>query len=379
MSDPLATLTDVFEDPSTRHGGTADHALPVAVVSWPAVPIEIVRAAGLRAVVVRGDAAPTSAADAWLESNAFPNRLRQLIELVLAGRVRHARCIVLPRTSDADYKAFLYLRELIRRGVTRDSPPVLLFDLLQSNGPDVAAYDAARTRELFHALVRLGGGVATHDYVREAITRTNAARAAMRRLLALRRGEPRVSGSEVLPVLGAFWRLAPGEYATLANAAADLLGRRAPLHGPRVLVLGAPVDGRVLHTAIESLGAVVVGETGPWGCDSPDEDVSPDGDPFFAIAERYRRRAIGPRTPLQTMRRRLERMASDVDAVVVLLTPDDAVFGWDYPALRAWLEARQLPHVCVTGDPCVPPGDEDCERLASLVAAATPRVGTSHG
>jgi hypothetical protein len=75
----------------------------------------------------------------------------------------------------------------------------------------------------------------------------------------------------------------------------------------------------------------------------------------------------------------VQRVADDVDAVVVSLPPEDTVFGWDYPALRAWLEARQLPHLCVTGDPCLPLGTADRERIAGLLAAATPGVGARHG
>lgn len=379
MSDAIATLTAVFEDPSFRHGGATDHAQPAAAISWPAVPIEIVRAAGLRPVVVRGGAAPTPLADEWLEAGAFPNRLRQLLEAVLSGRLRQAGCLILPRTSDPDYKAFLYLRELLRRGVAASPPPVLLFDLLQSNGPDVGAYDAARTRALFEALAALGNRTASLEDVRQAITQTNVARAGLRRLMALRRGSPRVRGAEVLPLLGAFWRLAPAQYAVLATEAADVLSRRAPIEGPRVLVAGAPIDGPAVHEAIESLGAVVVAEPGPWGSDAPGEDVSSEGDPFAAIAERYRRDGIGPRTPPVAVHQRTRHAAADVDAVVVLLPPDDTVFGWDYPALRGWLDARRVPHVCLTGDPCLPPGAADRQRLATLIAAVAPPVEARHG
>ena len=377
MPSAIATLTGAFEDPST-HGSTTEHDRRVAVTSWPTVPTEIVRAAGLRPVVMRSGTAATPLADERLEVDVFPNRLRQLLEAALAGRLRHAACVVLPRTSDPDYKAFLYLRELIRRQAMPHQL-VLLFDLLQSNGPDVRAYDAARTRELFEALVTLGQRSASADDLREAIARANVARAAMRRLLALRRGTPRVSGADVLPLLGAFWRLAPDDYATLASHAADVLAHRPPLDAPRVLLAGAPVDGPALHAAIESHGAVVVAEPGPWGSDAAAADVPLDGDPFTAIAECYRGGAIGPRTPLVAVQQRMRQLADDVDAVVVLMPPDDTVFGWGYPALRAWLEARQLPHACLFGDPALPLGAGDDERLATLVAAATPRVGARHG
>ena len=379
MADALTVLTDAFEDQSVRHGGASDHADPVVVISWPAVPIELVRAAGLRPVMIRGAAAATPLADQWLEPDTFPNRLRQLVDSALAGRLQHALCVVLPRTSDPDYKAFLYLRELVRRRVTPSLPPVVLFDLLQSNGPDIRAYDAARARDLFGTLATLRQRRASTEDVDEAIERTNVARAAMRRLLDLRRHRPRVSGAEVLPLLGAFWRMAPDEYAGLANEAADALGRRTPLDGPRVLLAGAPVDGPALHAAVESLGAVVVAEPGPWGTDAPGEDVSSGGDPFTAVAERYRRCAAGPRMPLTTVQQLVRPVADDVDAVIVVLPPEDTVFGWDYPALRTWLDSRQLPHLCVTGDPCLPLSAADRERLTALISSVRPRVGARHG
>ena len=377
MPDALATLTGAFEE-STRNGGATDHAEPVAVMSWPTVPVEIVRAAGLRPILIRGEAASTPLADRWLEPDAFPNRLRQLVDRALAGHLLHAMCVVLPRTSDPDYKAFLYLRELIRRKVTPPEPPILLFDLLQSSASDVRPYDAARTRDLFDTLVGLRQRIASLDDVHDAIERANRARAAMRRILALRRGVPRVRGAEALPLIGAFWRLAPDEYTSLANAAADTLSRRRPLAGPRVLLAGAPVDGPALHAAIELLGAIVVAEPGPWGTDAAGEDVSSEGDPFMAIAERYRRCAIGPRMPRTSVQQLVRQGTDDVDAVIVLLPPEDTVFGWDYPELRRWLDARQLPHLCVTTDPCVPLGTADLERIAALMGSVTPRVGTRH-
>jgi len=378
MPAAIARLTDAFEDPSTA-GGETDHDHPIAVLSWPTVPVEIVRAAGLRPVVMRGASTGTPLADARLEADVFPNRVRQLIEAVLAGRLSRTACVLLPRTSDADYKGFLYLRELIRRGVASAGTPILLFDLLQSDGPDVGAYNAARTRDLFTTLTSLVQRESSPDEVRDAIARANTARAAMRRLLALRQGTPRVAGAEVLPLLGAFWRLAPADYAALAGEAADVLGRRPPLHGPRVMLAGAPVDGPQLHAAIEAHGAVVVAEPGPWGSEAAGEDIVAGADPFAAIADRCRRQAIGPRTPLAAVRQRMQPLMEDVDAVVVVVPPDDTAFGWDYPRLRDWLEARQLPHTCLFGDPSVPPGPVEQERIATLVAAATQRAGARRG
>jgi hypothetical protein len=138
-----------------------------------------------------------------------------------------------------------------------------------------------------------------------------------------------------------------------------------------VLLAGAPVDAPVLHQAIESHGAVVVAEAGPWGSGAAGDDVRVDDDPVAALADKYRADSFGPRTPVGALRRWTERMLADVDAVVVWLPPYDAVFGWDYPALRELLDARGVPHVCLRGDQDDALAPADHARLEAMVADAS--------
>jgi hypothetical protein len=377
-ANAITTLTSAFEKTFT----SASLEGAAAVVSWPSVPVEIVRAAGLKPVVVRGGASSagaTPAADGHLEPGIFPSRLRRLVDAALTGRLSGAACIVVPRTSDPDYKCFLYLREFVRLGISPTLPPVLLFDLLQSQGPDVPAYNAARTRALLEALAAATGRQPSLDDVRHEITRTNRARAAARRLLTLRCGELRITGTEVLPLLGAFWNLPPEEYAALAEEAADDIARRAPLAGLRILLAGAPVDGPALHAAIEARGAIVVAETGPWGSDMAVDELDAGDDPIAALAARYHTYTIGARTPAGILRASTARALEGVDAVVVSLPPDDSVFGWDYPALRDLLAARRIPHICLHGDPCEPLSPDDSSRIETLVGDAAARKEVSIG
>ena len=375
----IATLTDAFEGTFASLGHFADRDGSVVVTSWPSVPMEIIRAAGLRPVVARGAATPTATADAQLESDIFPSRLRHLIEAALTGRLSHVARIVVPRTSDPDYKCFLYLREFVRTGVGQPPAPIVLFDLLQSSSADVRAYNEARTKALFEELASVSGSFPSNDDLRREVTNANAARAAARRLVALRRGDPRITGTEVFPLLGAFWQMAPEQYATLAGEAADEIATRPPLTGPRVLLTGAPVDGSALHAAIESHGAIVVAEVSPWGSGVAGDDVAVDDDVMDALTEKYRAESIGARMPVDALRRVIERNLDDIDAVVVSLPPDDSVFGWGYPALREALETRRLPHVCVRSDPHRPLTLSDHSQLAALVAAAAPGREARHG
>jgi len=352
---------------------------PCVVASWPSVPVEIVRAAGFRPVMARGASGPTHAADVQLEPGIFPSRLRHLVDDALTGRLAHAARIVIPRTSDADYKCFLYLREFVRRGVATALAPVVLFDLLQSRGADVPAYDSARMRALLDDLSSTSGRMPSADDLRGEITRANTARAAARCLVALRRIVPRVAGTEVFPLLVAFWEMEPDRYVEMASEAASRIAMRPPLAGPRVLLTGAPVDGHTLHEAIESHGAVVVDEVSPWGSGASRDDVRIDDDPVAALADKYRADSIGARTPVDALRRLTDSMLNGVDAVVVSLPPDDAVFGWDYPALRDVLQARRIPHVCLRGDPYDTPTPADHAALDAMVSAASRLQEARHG
>ena len=375
----IAELTDAFEKTFARLGDDTDRDRSVVVTSWPSVPLEIIRAAGLRPVVARGSATASPTADAQLESDIFPSRLRHLVEAALTGRLSHVARIVIPRTSDADYKCSLYLREFLRTGVGRPLAPIVLFDLLQSDSEGVRGYDVARVRALIEELASMSGYPPSSDDLRQEITKSNVARAAARRLLALRRGVPRITGREVFPLLGAFWQMAPEQYAALAGEAADEIAARPPLTGPRVLVTGAPVDGSALHVAIESHGAIVVAETSPWGSGVSGDDVVTEGDPITALADKYRTDSIGARMPIEAVDGVRERSLDDIDAVVVSLPPEDSVFGWDYPVLRDRLEARRIPHVCLRSDPHLPLTPSEHAQLEALVAAVERGQEARHG
>jgi len=176
----------------------------------------------------------------------------------------------------------------------------------------------------------------------------------------------------VFPLLGAFWHMAPENYSVLAGEAADEIKQRPGLTGPRVLLMGAPIDGTSLHDAIESRGAIVVAEVSPWGTAVAGNDVCGD-DPIVALAEKYRTDVVSPRNPAGSMQESVARLVNGVDAVVVSLPPDDAVFGWDYPAIRGLLETKRIPHVCLRGDPCRPMSPEDAAQLEKLTKAAFAR------
>jgi benzoyl-CoA reductase/2-hydroxyglutaryl-CoA dehydratase subunit BcrC/BadD/HgdB len=362
-----------FEEPFSALGGDAIRDRATVVISWPSVPVELIRAAGFSPVVACGSAAPTPAANRVLEPDLFPSRLRQLVEAALAGRLAHVAAVVLPRTSDPDYKCFLYLRELVRRGAAFALPPVLLFDLLHTDGADARAYNAERAHALSTVLASLAGRQTEPHDLRREIANANRARAAARRLNALRTDAPRIAGVDALPLLGAFWQLDPERYVARTEAATDSLAGRPTLEGPRVLLAGAPVDSTALHAAIEADGAVVVAELSPFGSGGVSTDIEVSDDPFAALTEHYRRESIDARLPVQALMRRLDDALATVAAVVISLPPHDESFGWDYPRVRELLAHRSIPHAVLVGDPALGVTAEDRERIQTLLHAVAER------
>ncbi len=358
-----------FESPFWTLGSDAAADRGTVVISWPSMPVELVRAAGLSPVFARGSAAPTPAANRVLEPDLFPNRLRQLVEGALNGRLADVAAIVVPRSSDPDYKCFLYLRELERRGIVARLPPVWLFDLLHADGADTQAYNAERARTLLAQLAGLSGRQLGPEDLRRQIASANRARAAARRLNSMRADGPLIAGVDMLPLLGAFWQLEPARYAALAEAATDSMIGRPPLEGPRVLLAGAPVDSTALHTALEAQGAVVVGELSPFGSGGVSADIDVSGDPFAALAEHYRRESIAARMPVKALMHKLDDALHGVAAVILSLPPDDATFGWDSPRVRELLARRSIPHAALAGDPALGTTGTDSERIRALLAA----------
>jgi len=88
---------------------------------------------------------------------------------------------------------------------------------------------------------------------------------------------------------------------------------------------------------------------------------------------------MGTRTPVAAVRRWIDGMLDEVDAVVVSLPPDDAVFGWDYPALRDVLDARRIPHVCLRGDQYQPPNAAEHAQLNAMLSSASSLHEARHG
>jgi benzoyl-CoA reductase/2-hydroxyglutaryl-CoA dehydratase subunit BcrC/BadD/HgdB len=344
-----------YENPMAQALDAHRAGVPVVGLTSNTVPWELIRAAGFFPVMLRPAHRATPAADEFMEKNVFQARIRQIFECAVGAEWRSLRAIILPRTSEQEYKLFLYLREVSREQAREGMPPVYLYDLLHSQSAETHAYGISRTEELKRRLEEIAGHPIAARDMAEAIIDSNAARAAVRRLLRLRQGAPRLSGTEALPLIGAYWFMAREQYAKLATEAAGIVQRRQPLRGARLLVRGAPLDHVQLHAALESHGAIVVAEDDWWGTRSVGADIKAGSDALKAIFEHYYLDAPSPRVfPADAADRWFGyRVRDSVDGVVFYLPPEDYVLGWDYPRQKHFLDGLGIPSLMVRDDPGV--------------------------
>jgi len=295
--------------------------------------------------------------------DVFSPRIKTAFDFLVSGEAAVLTAVVIPRTSEQEHKLYLYLREVMRQGVERCAQPIL-YNLLHSRSAEAQAYGLERTRELKTQLEQMSGRSIDTEALLSAIEESNAARDTIRSLLEMREGpSPKLSGSEALALIGAWYFMDRAEYTRLAREALREIEARAPLAGPRILIKGTPQDGEDFCAAIESYSAVVVAEDDWWGSRAAGRNIEVNEDPLQAIFEKYYFDAPSPRVfPSAVSEQWFQRKACEIDGVIFYLPPDDDIFGWDYPRLRDFLDERGIPHLMVR-KPCNEPIRAFIERL----------------
>ena len=352
-ADPIERLTRHYENPAAEAIASATGGLPVVGITSNTVPWELIRAAGAFPCVIRSGNAHHADIGNFMEEGAFEERIRALFGAAISGDLHYLSLLVMPRTSEQEYKLYLYLREVARRHPERRIPPLYLYDMLHTRSPESYSYGLERTRRLKERLEDLTGKRMEDAALLRAVEESNAARKSIRRLLRLRGHEPRLTGTEALALIGASFFIGRDEYARLAEHAAGLIEARPPLAGKRLMIAGSSPNHPGLHQALEKHGAVVVAEDDWWGSRSAGGDIAEgSSDLVKAIFEKYYLDTPSPRLfPLEIADAWFQQTSADgIDGVVFYLPPEDCVAGWDYPRRRLYLDERGIPHFLVRED-----------------------------
>jgi benzoyl-CoA reductase/2-hydroxyglutaryl-CoA dehydratase subunit BcrC/BadD/HgdB len=331
--------------------------VPVVGCTSNTVPWELVRAAGCFPVLVAPDLdaldGSTPLANPLLEP-VFDSRIRRIFDSILSGAWNFLRLLIVPRTSEPEYKLYLYLREVERQKLSGAIPPLFLYDLLHTRSPISRKYGLDRTNDLIQRLNQIGPIEAKS--LSNAVRESNRARTALRHLQHLRtRGAPRISGTDALAISGAMYFMDRTAYAKCVEAACREFKSAKRLRGPRLLIKGTPLYHQKLHQALEAHGAVVVAEDDWWGSRAAGPRISSSRSAnatVRAVFRNYYLHVPSPRvSPFAAADRWFrDAMKRGIDGVVFYLPPDDDVLGWDYPRLRDFVRARGIPSLLIRED-----------------------------
>ena len=349
---------------------------PVIGFTANTVPYELLRAAGAAPVLISPQGTATPLADEWMEP-VFDHSIRVTFDRVLAGDWSFLSLLIAPRTSEQQYKLFLYLREAARQGCA-NLPPTCLYDLLHTRTPRSQRYGLERTKELTQRLAEITGQPITDESLTAAIHESNAARAAIRQLLRLRRrAKPKLSGAEAMALIGAWNFMDRKTFAELAAQAVCELKKLPSLNGPRLLIKGAALDHPHLHQALESHGAVVVAEDDWHGARAAGRDIALGKDLLACVFRKYYRDAESPRVyPTEVADRwfECEALHDGIDGVVFYLPPEDDIRGWDYPQQKQFLDERGIPSLLARAEVASDEAPPDLqEELAAFIGRLTRR------
>lgn len=354
----------------------SQHKAGVPVVGFTSntVPWELIRASGCFPVLVDPgfDALneSTPLADPLMEP-VFDSRIRRLFDSILSGAWSYLSLLIVPRTSEPEYKLYLYLREVERQKLSGAIPPLFLYDLLHTRSPISRKYGLDRTKDLANRLKEIGP--ITSKSLSNAVAESNRARAALRRLQNLRANDtPRISGTNALAITGALYFMDRTAYAKQLSAACREIKSAKPLRGPRLLIKGTPLPHPKLHQALEAHGAIVTAEDDWWGARAGEKKIPSAASLnglVRAIFENYYLHASSPRVSPATaadlwFQKAIKR---GIDGVVFYLPPDDDVYGWDYPRLRDFVHTRGIPSLLIREDASRELSAETSEQIRSFV------------
>jgi benzoyl-CoA reductase/2-hydroxyglutaryl-CoA dehydratase subunit BcrC/BadD/HgdB len=343
----VSTLTKIYTERAIQSTARA----PIIGVTSNTVPWELLRAAGFDPVLLSPRRVHTPLADRYME-DVFSARTKAIFDFVLSAESAPLSAVVIPRTSEQEHKLYLYLREVMRQSSGERPPEPILYNLLHARSAEAEAYGLERTQDLKRVLERLTGQPVEPAALSAAIAEGNAARQLIRELLREREGPaPKLSGTDALALIGAWYFMRRSEYTLFAQEALREIQTRPPLAGPRILIKGSPQDTPDFCASIEAHGAVVVAEDDWWGSRAAGSDIDATGDPIRSIFEKYYFDAPSPRVfPSEIADAWFQRKATEVDGVIFYLSHEDDVVGWDYPRLRAFLDELAIPHLMLRAE-----------------------------
>ncbi len=352
MAIPSDVVKQILIDPVKAAESTRRSGQPLVGIIGPAVPRELVAAAGCFPVRLSPRIEDWARRSDWLEDQheaAFKSLFIQAID----GRFDPCELILIDSTSDSRRFLYQYLREMRRRGHAAHLPAVVHYDFLCSEGSWSRHHCETSFRDLGRRLTSLAGATLSESDLRMHVDLANRARHAAAALQSAR-VHGAVSSVTAARTLRAAQSL---DFETALTVLGHTLGSTeetaADTARPRILLISsANLYFEHVHALVERQGGTVVNEIDDEGFRyfPPDADVnSPTGD---SLVDWYRRQIYCARMP-RTRRDEFLRTAIDdanVHGVLFHLPSEDQMLGWHYPGCRTYADRLGKPSILVRSD-----------------------------
>ena len=381
-SQALEDVADHYENPERAAREHKSNNGKVVGYLSNNVPVELIVAAGLFPVEIKGDPNKgTEAGDIYMEP-FHDGHIRSIFSRALAGDFDFLDLLVIPRSSEGYLQLYYYLLEAKKWQPELRLPEIHLFDLLQTPFWISGRYDRKQIDSLKNKLTEIAAAPLGPDDVRRGIEAVNASRARLERINSLRREfPPRISGTDMLRLIRTSGFLDRFKYNALLDTVLENSQAAPGIPGPRLMVKGTQHDSTEFYELLEGLGAVVVADDHFSGERSFEHPVETHHDTDLeALTRKYQQFSASPRSyPQSDQDARFMQIAKEaaVDAVIFYLEENDDTFGWDYPGQKRLLDEAGIPSLYLKYQPYFSP-DHQAQRnevtkfLRQIESATTP-------
>ncbi|MCX6005851.1 MAG: 2-hydroxyacyl-CoA dehydratase family protein [Chloroflexi bacterium] len=316
------------------------------------VPEEIILAAGMKPVRIRGEAETASDADGYLYHNLCPY-IKNVMSTALEGGARHLNGVVFARSCDGMRRMYDAWKSYIGTGF------VYMLDAPKNTDDRAVSYFASRLKDFAQTLGVASGKEITPASLNKAIQATEKLRKSMQQVFSLQQSVllP-VDGSELfklgLSVIGDDHATALKKIGEFYQQARTAGSERSNFHKPRLLISGNVMDRTDLFEIIEAAGAEI-----------PAADLCTDlryftrnvdgakDDPYTALARAYLGEPHCSRTASPVQRsREIEKLVEKYSIDGVLLTSlkfcDQHLY--DVPYITKALADKNIPVLFLEND-----------------------------
>ncbi|MEG3143052.1 2-hydroxyacyl-CoA dehydratase family protein [Sphingomonas sp. RT2P30] len=329
-TEALAALETAAQDASGIAAAARVRGKRVVWTLGADLPQEMVRAFGYQAIrLVPGASEDHPEIDALISRESLGSRGRRLLGAIAALPAEDA--LLISHTDNEQPQLFATLRELGRCGAMA-LPPVAFVDLLTTDRPATARYNALRIRQTLAWLATLGGD---EPRLAEAIAEGVALRAALARVMALRPARL-IGGAAAHRIAAATAMLDPQDAVRLLDNVSAGAATFASIPGERVVLGGSLPERPDSIAALEARGPLVVGEDHGWGEDRAARRLDASIDPVDALARSTLAPWSGPFADITARATRLVARAREREAhIVYVIGEGDESTPWQAQALRA--------------------------------------------